>query len=266
MDYGQEMAANSQKGPQNARRVLSLLEAPATDAVVHRLPSAFRPSIDEDRCLGKDLGRGDDVRFGYAIELPERSERTVPLGWEPVSHHHVFVDGALPTPSSGLQVTAGFIYRCGTAIRPTSGTPVGVERFARLCDEVKAACAGWSLGLLVTDDTAPGRGVSSIHGLSRSDFVDANGTPPHLFELTFSYVGGDDEVRSQSAYGSDALTSPIAAVSWLAQELGEQGTGLEAGDTVFSGGLTTRVPVVMGGTYRAVSSSLGISTDFGVGL
>lgn len=253
MDYGRMMADEIGTG-RAPSRVLSLATVPSLTTVVHRLPATSAPSA------AKPGGRA-----GYAIELPAQSDRCTALRWGVVEDRHV-IESDMVAPLYTLQVTAGFIYRCGTAIDATLRRPDQLDQFGSLRDTISSACAGWSVGLLVCDDQDTGdeEGFRSIYGLSRSNFVDANGTPPHLFELTFSYVGHDDEVRSQSAYGSDALTSPVAAVARLVRSLRQQGQSLNPGDIVFSGGVTTPVPVVPGGTYRAVSSSLGIATDFGV--
>lgn len=267
--------------PRRPDRVLSLSLAPSVGTVVRRLPTAVDP------VFGDAFGDyADETRADYAIELPDRAEGSGDLRWDLVRRRQL-VGADIAMPATALRVSAGFVYRCGAPIAPTPHRPAAVEQFAALCDTIRSACAGWSVGLLVVEDdvrslAAPDHnfshrrnhsrgsldhrsvGAGSVYALSRSSFVDAKTTPPHLFELTFSYVGDDDEVRSQSAYGSDALTSPVAAVSWLVQELSEVGRSLEPGDTVFSGGVTSPVAVVPGGTYRVVSSSLGLACDFGV--
>lgn len=255
MDYGRPMAENINvyRRSQIPQSVLSLAVAQPIRPVIQPLPTSLKFTAD---C---------DTASGYAIDLPDRNDANEDLRWNTVCDDHL-IDGDIERPTTQLRVTAGFIYRCGAQIRPTP-TPADLAQFASLCDSVAAACAGWSVGLLLQADE-PGSGFGrgrSVYALNRSRFVDAKTTPPHLFELTFSYGGVNDEVRSQSAYGSDALTSPIAAVAWLVQQFGELRRCLEPGDTVFSGGLTSPVPVVGGGTYRALSSSLDIATDFGVG-
>lgn len=60
-----------------------------------------------------------------------------------------------------------------------------------------------------------------------------------------------------SGVGSATLGSPLKAVAWLANTLGEWGIGLNAGDVVLSGSLVPLEPVVAGDTMEATITGIG---------
>lgn len=63
--------------------------------------------------------------------------------------------------------------------------------------------------------------------------------------------------------GSAVLGSPLNALAWLANTLGERGVGLEAGQVVLPGSLTAAVPVQAGDRFEASFTGLGsVSTTF----
>ncbi len=57
--------------------------------------------------------------------------------------------------------------------------------------------------------------------------------------------------------GAAALGAPANAVAWLANTLGRQGVGLEAGEVVLSGSLAIMVPVQAGDSLRVTIGGIG---------
>ena len=66
----------------------------------------------------------------------------------------------------------------------------------------------------------------------------------------------DGEV-AMTAAGAAVMGHPAASVAWLANQLAAEGEGLEAGQLVFSGGLTAPVPVVAGRSVTFEFDGLG---------
>ena len=60
--------------------------------------------------------------------------------------------------------------------------------------------------------------------------------------------------------GAEAMGSPLACVAWLANQLGELGHALEAGEVVLSGSLVPLEPVVAGDVMRMHIPGLGAAT------
>lgn len=60
--------------------------------------------------------------------------------------------------------------------------------------------------------------------------------------------------------GSAVLGSPLNALAWLANTLGERGVGLEAGQVVLPGSLTAAIPVQAGDRVEATFTGLGSVT------
>lgn len=81
--------------------------------------------------------------------------------------------------------------------------------------------------------------------------------------LTETVVLSRDGEPIAEGRGEMALGSPANAVAWLANKLAERGRGLEAGQLVMTGTLTSITPIERGATYVASFSSLGrVETTF----
>lgn len=63
-----------------------------------------------------------------------------------------------------------------------------------------------------------------------------------------------------SGVGADVLGSPLNALAWLANRLGELGVPLRAGHVILSGSLTAAIPVSAGDTVTATFGPLGSVT------
>lgn len=72
----------------------------------------------------------------------------------------------------------------------------------------------------------------------------------------------DGEV-TMTAAGAAVMGHPAASVAWLANQLAEEGETLEAGQLVFSGGVTAPVPVVPGGSVTFEFDGLGAIEVYG---
>jgi 2-keto-4-pentenoate hydratase len=69
-----------------------------------------------------------------------------------------------------------------------------------------------------------------------------------------------------SAAGAAALGNPAYCVAWLANKLGDLGSGLRAGDIVLAGALHRMVPVRPGDVFQAEFAHLGgVTVRFGHG-
>lgn len=87
------------------------------------------------------------------------------------------------------------------------------------------------------------------------------GTEPRLLRETNLRLAGmalrvDGEVMSAGA-GAACLDHPCLAVAWLANKLGEFGSGLKAGDVILSGAFGPVVPVTEGCHVEVEISGLG---------
>jgi len=84
-------------------------------------------------------------------------------------------------------------------------------------------------------------------------------TPAKLSRLDLAAVSCHIEVGSAKDHGlgSAVMGSPINAVVWLANTLGERGVSFAAGDVILAGALTAAKPVTAGDRVSATFSGLG---------
>jgi 2-oxo-3-hexenedioate decarboxylase len=73
-------------------------------------------------------------------------------------------------------------------------------------------------------------------------------------------IGGE---IAMTATGAAVMGHPAASVAWLANQLAAEGEGLEAGQLIFSGGVTAPVPVTAGGVVTFEFAGLGSIDVFG---
>jgi 2-oxopent-4-enoate/cis-2-oxohex-4-enoate hydratase len=76
------------------------------------------------------------------------------------------------------------------------------------------------------------------------------------FETCGVVVWKNDEIISTGA-GAAALNSPVLAVAWLANTLGQYGVSLNAGDIILSGSLVPLEPVRPGDRFHLKIAGLG---------
>ncbi|GAA1262174.1 fumarylacetoacetate hydrolase family protein [Sphaerisporangium rubeum] len=67
-------------------------------------------------------------------------------------------------------------------------------------------------------------------------------------------------VLEQTGAGGAVLGSPVNALVWLANTLGERGVSLEAGHVVLPGSITAAIPVTAGDTVTATFAGIGSVT------
>ena len=110
----------------------------------------------------------------------------------------------------------------------------------------------WKIGLFDT-----------IADNASSGAVVLGSTPTSLANVDLRLTGGvmhkNAEVVGTGAGGA-VLGSPINALVWLANTLGERGISLEAGQVVLPGAICGMVPVVAGDTVTATFAGLGSVT------
>ena len=68
---------------------------------------------------------------------------------------------------------------------------------------------------------------------------------------------------AMTAAGAAVMGHPAASVAWLANQLAAEGERLEAGQLVFSGGVTAPVPVTAGGSVTFEFDGLGVIDVYG---
>lgn len=110
----------------------------------------------------------------------------------------------------------------------------------------------WKIGLFDT-----------IADNASSGAVVLGSTPTELSNIDLRLTGGvlhkNAEVVGTGAGGA-VLGSPINALVWLANTLGERGISLEAGHVVLPGAICGMVPVAAGDTVTATFAGLGSVT------
>lgn len=144
------------------------------------------------------------------------------------------------------------------AARPSSGTDV-------TADDVARRARGWAVGIEVVhprwptfdftwlDNTADN---SSAHAIAVGSTHPFHGDPAALI-VHFGHSGGDGADVERDGSGSAAMGSPAEAVAWLVRSLASEGRRLDAGQIVFTGGLTAPFDAVAGTRYHARCDQLG---------
>ncbi|QOC93410.1 2-keto-4-pentenoate hydratase [Micromonospora craniellae] len=120
---------------------------------------------------------------------------------------------------------------------------------------VDSRIAGWDIGIV---DTIADNASSGLFVLGR-DKVMVDSVDLAAVEMTMT---SDGRVVSTGC-GADCLGSPLAAVAWLANAVGDLGEPLRAGEVVLSGALGPMVPVTPGATFSADITGVGqVSVSF----
>lgn len=118
----------------------------------------------------------------------------------------------------------------------------------------------WALGIEVVDPRFPSFDFEALDNTADNSSSAAvrvgefavTDHPLEDLEICFS-----DETDSRRGPGSQAMGSPWEAIAWLVRALAdESGTGLSAGDIVFTGGLTAPFDLRSGRTYTVSSTAL----------
>jgi 2-keto-4-pentenoate hydratase len=121
---------------------------------------------------------------------------------------------------------------------------------------IDSRIADWKITLAdtIADNASSGAAVLGTRPV-RLDGLD--------LALTGCLLHVDGELTATGAGGA-VLGSPVNALVWLANTLGEKGIALEAGHVVLPGALTAAVPVCAGTAVTARFARLGpVSVTFG---
>jgi 2-keto-4-pentenoate hydratase len=96
------------------------------------------------------------------------------------------------------------------------------------------------------------------NGSSAGVVLGSHPSPLHTFDLRTVQCtlrrGGE---RAGTGRGDAVLGSPVNAVVWLANTLGERGAGLDPGHVVLPGAVTAAIPVAPGDVVEAAFTGLG---------
>lgn len=124
-----------------------------------------------------------------------------------------------------------------------------VERVSAALEVIDSRIADWRIALVdtVADNASSGAWVVDPGGVAPAD-IDLAAVP-----CTLSRAGDVVETGSSSA----VLGSPVRALVWLANTLGERGAVLRAGHVVLSGAITASVPLRAGDTVSADLGGVG---------
>lgn len=143
--------------------------------------------------------------------------------------------------------------------RPLRGPGVTAAEAAAAVDVVLPALEiidsrvrDWKIGILDT-----------IADNASSGGVVLGSRPTRLADVDLRLTGCTLHVRGQLAAtgaGGAVLGSPLNALVWLANTLGERGVGLEAGHVVLPGSVCAAVPVAPGDGVTATFAGLGSVT------
>jgi 2-keto-4-pentenoate hydratase len=118
----------------------------------------------------------------------------------------------------------------------------------------------WALGIEVVDPRFPDYGFrwldntadnSSAARVVIGSFATIDTVDPGAVTVEFS-----DGHHVRRGVGANAMGSPCEAIAWLARSLRAEGTGLVAGQVVFTGGLTAPFDVRAGKSYTLSSPHL----------
>jgi 2-oxo-3-hexenedioate decarboxylase len=218
---------------------------------------------------------GLDAAAGYAIQALARDAAGPLAGWklgvtsrakqaqvgihEPVRGYlasanaldlgEPLVTGELIQPRAEPEIVfflgrdlAGPAVTASDVLAATAGVATGIEILdSRFLDY------RFTMPDVIADNTSAGRFVIGAP-------VPPGGIDLRLAGVVFEHNG---EVAATAA-GAAALGHPAAAVAWLVRSLAAEGTGLQAGQIVLSGGLTAAVPLRPGDVVVASIDRLGV--------
>jgi 2-keto-4-pentenoate hydratase len=216
-------------------------------------------SWDDARAVARatDRLRADegDTMLGYKLGWTSAAMRDA-LGidrpnWGTLWNSQLADDGLVTHELIHPKIEPELVYRVPASA--VGVVPVGPQEVAGWNGE-------WALGIEVVDprfrdygfrwldNTADNSSAARvvIGSFAMIDTVD-------LGAVTVDFSDGYDVRRG---VGANALGNPCAAVAWLARSLRAEGTGLVAGQVVFTGGLTAPFDVRAGETYTLSSPHL----------
>jgi 2-keto-4-pentenoate hydratase len=226
------------------------------------------PSLGLEEAYAIQLGQVDQwlqegrIIRGHKVGLTSEAMQRQ-LGVDQPDYGHLFADmfyaDSAPIPTSAFIAPRAEPEFAFVLSRPLVGPNVTVADAAAAVESVVGSIeiidsriADWRIGLIDTiADNASSAGVvlgERELSLDTLDLVTAHCT----MTKNGTVVGAGN--------GSAVLGSPLKALVWLANKLGELGTVLEAGSVVLPGSVCAAVPVAAGDVIRADFGSLGTVT------
>jgi 2-keto-4-pentenoate hydratase len=231
---------------------------------IPRLTSEF-PRIDYSEA--RSIARARD-------QLRRRSGQTrigYKLGWTSAAMRTVF---GITRPNwgtlwSGMQLSSTcsakkFVHaKAEPEIAFVVGRPLGGQVDA---GQVLESDGRWALAIEIVDPRWPDyeftfeentadNSSAAAFVLGKEFTVDRD---PSTIDVLFESI--EEQSRGR---GANAMESPAQAVAWLCQQLSDEGSLLEQGDVILTGGLTAPVDVYHGQKLRLRSEELGsVSIDF----
>jgi len=228
-----------------------LWEAETTGGAVE-FPSVRHPDLtwNDARAIARTVDQlrltGGHARIGYKLgwtsEVMRRSLGIDQPNWGTLWDHQRSTDAVTIGHLRHPKVEPELVYLCG---RELAGPDVDT-------DTVLVAADGWALGHEIVhpryrdfgftwlDNTADN---SSSQAVVLGEFRSLSGDPGDV-AIRFG-----DGTESRTGKGDAAMGSPARAVAWLVRALEAEGSGLAAGDLVFTGGLAPPFDVIAGRQY-----------------
>jgi 2-oxopent-4-enoate/cis-2-oxohex-4-enoate hydratase len=210
-----------------------------------------RRLADGERVIGKKIGVTSlavqtmlDVHtpdFGWLTDAMRFDEGTpVPIGAQLIQPRaEAELAFVLARPLRGPGVTAADVLAATAHVIP--------------CFEiVDSRIEGWKIRY---QDTVADNASSGLFLLGAARVAPRGPTPIDFAACEVS-VTKNGEALSRGT-GAEAMGSPLACVAWLANQLGELGHALEAGEIVLSGSLVPLEPVVPGDVMRMDMPGIG---------
>jgi 2-keto-4-pentenoate hydratase len=201
---------------------------------------------------------GDTV-IGYKVGLTSKPMQQM-IGVDspdhgPVLGSTVYADGDAVSLSQFIQpkIEAEIAFVLGSALRGPGLTVHAARRsigaMVAAMEIVDSRFADWRIRLADTVADLASNGAVALS----SRLMPLDGVDPRLIGMVLTRGG----VLVDTGAGAAALGDPVAVVAWLANTLGEMGTGLQAGQIVMTGALHAAVPMQAGDVYRAEFDRLG---------
>lgn len=220
-----------------------------------RYPEMDRPTARRIARANDALSRrhdGDLVgwKLGWTSAAMREALGIDQPNWGSVWGRHVLDDAAPIARFVHPKVEPELVYRPD---RKLAGQPTA--------EDVAAAPGAWALGLEVVDPRFPSFDFTALDntadnssraGIRTGAFVPLAAERLDRISVTFAH---GDAVRSGCS--DQTMGSPAAAVAWLVARLDEEGSSLEAGQLVYTGGLTAPFNAVSGSTFELRSDELG---------
>lgn len=201
---------------------------------------------------------GDTV-IGYKVGLTSKPMQQM-IGVDspdhgPVLGSTVYASGDTICLRNFLQprIEAEIAFVLGTGLHGPGVTVLQARRaiagMVASVEIVDSRFADWRIKLADTVADLASNGAVAVS----SRMVSLDGLDPRLIGMVLTRSG---ELADTGA-GAAALGDPVAVVAWLANTLGEMGSGLEAGQLIMTGALHAAVPMRAGDVFRAEFDRLG---------